>query len=389
MAAENIDFYEILGVAKNATDEEIKRNYRKLAAQYHPDRQVGKSDAEKKAAEEKFKQIGAAYECLKDPEKRASYDRFGVDGLKGGMNSGGEGFSNLNDFLKRHFAGFGFGEDFGPFGGFSFHFGEAGSQKKAPSNLDPEDGRSYRFKTPLSLKDAIFGTNLTFEMSFQDVCPDCHGHKCSGYEKCAACGGSGVFTQKRGFVVMQSTCSVCRGSGFTMKDKCSKCSGSGRVSSKKEISVKIPVGIANGERLRVKDEGDVGLNGGKNGDIIVEIAVERSDGVFTRRGDSSLDLDVDCYIPPALGTLGGEWFAIVPSGTERITLKPNTLNGTVIELKNKGIGGKGSVFAKIVYDTIDYERLSDGDKTILKEQLMLNDPNKFLRLKAQLDMLKK
>ena len=386
---ENVDFYKILGVSKNATDEEIKKSYRKLAAQYHPDKQVGKTDAEKKAAEEKFKQIGAAYECLKDPDKRATYDKFGVDGLRGGMGSGGaEGFSNLNEFLRRHFSGFGFGDDFDPFGGFSFHFNSSQSNRKAPSINDPEDGRSYRFKVSISLSDVIWGNDLTFEMKFEDTCPKCHGHKCDGYEKCSACDGTGMTTQRRGFMVIQSSCTTCGGSGFSMKNRCSTCNGNGRVSSKKEIKVKIPVGIANGETMRIRGQGDVGLNGGSNGDVLVEVSVEKSNGVFTRRGDKSFDLDVDCYVPPVLGTLGGDWFAVVPDGTEKISINPNTLNGTVIELKNKGIGGKGSVFAKIVYDTIDYNALSDGDKKILKEQLLLNDVSKMIGFSKQLSKVR-
>ena len=393
---ENVDFYQILGVSKDATEDNIRKAYRKCAAQWHPDKFASKSDAEKKEAEEHFKQIGAAYECLKDPEKRAAYDQFGVEGLRGGMNSGGDGFQNLNEFLKRHFAGFGFGfgndeDGFNPFGGFHFSFTDRNgrsSQRKAPSNTEPEDGRSYRLKAQVSLNDAIFGNDFTFEMKVQDECPECHGHKCAGYEKCPTCGGSGMSTQRRGMMVIQSTCSQCGGSGFTMKDPCKKCHGSGRVDMKRELKVKIPVGIANGEILRIKGQGDVGLNGGSNGDVFVTLEIGKSNGIFTRRGDRSLDLEVDCYIPPALGTLGGDWFALKPNGTEKITIKPNTMDGSVIELKNCGIDRKGSLFAKIVYDTVDYDQLSEGDKKILKEQLIFNDPKKMLGMQKQLAAMK-
>ena len=392
---ENVDFYKILGVSKDATEDDIRKAYRKCAAQWHPDKFASKSDAEKKEAEAKFKQIGAAYECLKDPEKRAIYDQHGVEGLRGGMGSGGEAFTNLNEFLKRHFSGFGFGfggddEGFNPFGGFHFSFTDRNghAQRQPPSNAEPEDGRTYRLKVPLSLSDAIYGTDLTFKMSVKDKCPDCYGRKCAGYEKCSACGGTGMSSQRRGMMLIQSTCEKCGGSGFAMKDPCKKCSGTGRVDAKREIKLKIPVGIANGETLRVRGQGDAGINGGVNGDVLITVAVEKSNGLFTRRGDKSPDLEVDCYIPPAMGVVGGEWFAIKPDGTEKLTIKPNTLNGTVVELKNCGIGGKGSLFAKIVYDTLDYDMLNDREKKILKDQLTLNDPHKMLRLRQQLDKVR-
>ena len=227
---DDTDFYKILEIDKNASDDEIKKAFRRFSKKYHPDMQHGKSDAEKKDAEEMFKKGQAAYECLSDPEKRKIYDEYGIEGLQGHAQQGG--FSGgmpdgLAEFLRRHMGSFGFGFD--PFGddifggGGSFNpFGHAETHKrKAPSNMDPEDGKSFRIRMEVDLEDVIFGTEKEFTMDGFDVCPECHGKKCESYEECPDCGGAGMKQRIQGNTIFQTTCGRCNGTGFSIKNPCS------------------------------------------------------------------------------------------------------------------------------------------------------------------------
>lgn len=387
MSNSETDFYKILGIEKNASESEIKSAFRKFSKKYHPDMQHGKSDAEKKEAEETFKQGQAAYECLSDPEKRKIYDEYGIDGLQGHAQRGG--FSGMGDgladFLRRHMSSFGFG--FNPFGGMdddddeSFNpFGRRQQKRKAPSNLDPEDGQSYRIRMEVDLEDVIFGTEKEFTMDGFDVCPECHGHKCDGYDECPDCDGQGMTQRIQGNMLFQSTCQKCGGSGYFPKNVCKKCNGSGRVQVKRQIKVKIPIGFPSGGTLRIKDAGAAGLNGGKNGSLFIIVNSKKSNEIFERLEPDGLDLGVNLYINPLMGAFGGDTFVITPFGTTSITIPEKTENGTVITLKNLGINKQGNLIVKIIYDMLDIDSLTEEEKEYWKSVLLTsNNPKQYLK----------
>lgn len=386
MPSEDTDFYKILDIDKNASEDEIKKAFRRFSKKYHPDMQHGKSDAEKKEAEETFKKGQAAYECLSDPEKRKIYDEYGIDGLRGHVQQGGfsgEMGDNLREFMKRHFGfSWGFSDDdeegFNPFGN---PFGRRQSKRRAPpSNLDPEDGQSYRIRMEVDLEDVIFGTEKEFTMDGFDVCPECHGKKCDGYDECPDCHGEGMTQRLQGNMLFQSTCGRCGGSGYFPKNVCKKCNGSGRIQVKRQIKVKIPIGFPSGGTLRIKDAGAAGLNGGKNGSLFIIVNSKKSNEIFERLEPDGLDLGVNLYINPLMGAFGGDTFVITPFGTTSITIPEKTENGTVITLKNLGINKQGNLIVKIIYDMLDIDSLTEEEKEYWKSVLLTsNNPKQYLK----------
>lgn len=325
MAEEKRDYYEVLGVDRNADADTIKKAYRKLAKKYHPDMNPGD-----KEAEAKFKEASEAYAVLSDPDKRAKYDQFGHAAFEGGAGAGGFDFSGMNfdDIFGDIFGGgFGFGDIFG------------GRSRQRNSNA-PVKGANTRASITISFEEAAFGCEKEMEIYLKDECPACHGSGAKpGTSKstCPRCNGKGriVQTQNSIFGTVQnvSTCPECNGTGEIIKEKCPTCHGSGYTSSKKRIKVSIPAGIDNGQMIRDRGKGEPGLNGGPRGDLLVEVRV-KPHPIFTRR-----DYDIFSTAPMtyAQAALGGEILIDTLDGKVAYQVKPGTQTDTKIRLRSKGV----------------------------------------------------
>lgn len=332
------DYYEVLGVSKGASKDEIKKAYRKLAIQYHPDRQQGKSDAEKKAAEEKFKEAAEAYSVLSDDDKRARYDQFGHAGLGGGA---GGGFGGQGMSMDDIFSAFGdiFGGGRGGGGGglgdiFSQMFGGGGGRSADPNA--PERGNDMRIRMTVEFEEAVFGADRTIALNIEHDCGECHGTGAapgSKRETCRMCGGSGMVVRGGGFFQVQQPCPTCHGTGSTISKPCRKCSGSGRVKDRQEVSVHVPAGVDTGVQQRLRGKGSGGFRGGPAGDLLVEYTVRESP-LFDRDGD-----DLVCTLPVPLDimALGGEVEVPTPTGMAKIKVSSGTPNGKVLRLRGKGV----------------------------------------------------
>lgn len=320
MAEQKRDYYEVLGVAKNAGDGEIKKAYRVLAKKYHPDMNPGDKEAEKK-----FKEASEAYAILSDPEKRRQYDQFGHAAFEGGGGGAG-GFD---------FSGMDFGDIFGDiFGDF---FGGGASRR---SSNGPMKGANVRASVRITFEEAVFGCEKELELVLKDDCPDCHGSGAkpgTSPETCAKCGGKGkvMFTQQSLFGMVQNvqTCPDCRGTGKVVKEKCPHCHGNGYVSNKKKISVSIPPGIDNGQSVRIREKGEPGTNGGPRGDLLVEVLIT-SHPIFQRQ---DMNIYSTAPISFAQAALGGEIRISTIDGDVLYTVKPGTQTDTRIRLKGKGV----------------------------------------------------
>lgn len=314
------DFYEVLGVEKSASKDEIKSAFRKKARQYHPD--VNKAPD----AEEKFKELGKAYETLMDDNKRATYDRYGEDGLKNaGFDTGGPfagGFGDINDIFNAFFGGF------GGFGG------------GRPDPNAPQRGEDLRFDIEIDFEQAVFGTTKEIKFDHLEICAECGG---SGAEKgtkpitCPTCGGSGqvqqVMRTPLGAFSQISTCPDCNGSGQKITKPCKACKGYGRIEKEKKLEIKIPAGVDNHSKIRVSGEGDAGRNGGPAGDIFVVLHVRPSD-YFERDG---YNVFTPLEISPAQAALGDEITVKTLDGEQKIEIKAGTQNSDTIKLKGSGI----------------------------------------------------
>lgn len=344
------DFYETLGVAKNASDEEIKKAYRKLAMKYHPDR-----NPDSKQAEDKFKEAKEAYEMLSDPQKREAYDRFGhagVDPNVGGAGGAGAGF------------GGGFSDAFGDI--FGDIFGGGGRQRGGPQVYR---GADLRYNLDITLEQAANGFETTIRVPSWDECETCHGSGAkpgTSPTTCATCGGHGQVRMQQGFFSIQQTCPKCHGSGKVIPDPCNPCAGSGRVKRNKTLEVKIPAGIDDGMRIRSTGNGEPGMNGGPPGDLYVEIHIKQH-GVFQRDGD---DLHCEMPISFAKAALGGEIEVPTLSGKVSFSVPEGTQSGKTFRLRSKGIKGvrsgfPGDLFCHIVVETP--VKLTDRQKDLLRE----------------------
>ena len=371
------DYYEVLGVSKDATEQEIKSAYRKLAVRYHPDKQAGKSDAEKKEAEEKFKECSEAYEVLSDKDKRANYDRFGFDGPQ----SRGFGEFDMGEFMRNHggmfHSFFGDDDDFGPFG-----FGSRRQKKNpAPNACYPEDGNDVRLKISLPFKDVVFGKTREFDIQLDEECPKCHGKgikEGSEVKECPHCHGSGMIEERiqQGFMISisSSPCYHCRGTGY-IYDKCDHCHGEKRVSKSKHVSINIPAGIDVGQSLRVKGYGCCGICGGSAGDLYLFINnIEKSD-LFEKEG---LNLKVKWPISPIVASLGGKIEVASPNGMIKVKIPAGTVSGKVFRESGKGIkarNGIGDLLIEVYIEpfvnmTKDQEKIiEDLSKTISDSNL--------------------
>ena len=351
------DYYQVLGVERNADDATIKKAYRKLAMKYHPDR-----NPDNKEAEEKFKEIGEAYEVLSDADKRAAYDRMGHEAFKnGGMNgAGGGGFGGFTDPMDIFAQMFGGG--FGGFGG----FGGGGARRQA----DPRrPGSDLRYDLDLTLEEAVRGCEKTLEIERMVPCDKCGATDskdgASGFKQCPTCHGTGVVTRQSGFFVQQSTCPSCRGAGQTISNPCSHCHGEGRVHKDVKITLHVPPGVDTGTKLRSTGNGDAGVHGGETGDLYVFIEVKPHD-IFTREGT---DLHCTMPVPFAEAALGGVLTAPTLEGPAKLKLPAGTQSGTIFRLRNQGVpalkgSGRGDLLVEVQVETPT--KLSSAQEKALK-----------------------
>ena len=348
--AEKRDYYEVLGVAKTATADEIKSAYRKLAMKYHPDRNPGD-----KVAEEKFKEAAEAYDVLHDPDKRSRYDQFGHAGMNAGGFGGGAGGMNMEDIFAA------FGDIFGGRGGHggSFHFGGfedmfgGGGQRRADPNA-PKRGEDMNFRLDIDFDEAIFGSERTIDLSLPSQCKECGGTgAAAGSQRvtCKTCGGSGVVIAGGGFFQVRQTCPHCHGEGMTIEKPCRHCGGSGQVAEPRHLTVKIPAGVDTGSRLRLAGKGAGGLRGGEPGDLYILLNVAPSE-IFERDG---LDLFVNIPVSPVTAALGGTISVPTPAGEAQLKIPAGTPNGKVFRLHGKGVpslrgGSPGDLDARIILE---------------------------------------
>jgi molecular chaperone DnaJ len=334
------DYYDILGVSKDSSAAELKKAYRKLAIKYHPDKNPDDHEAE-----EKFKELGEAYEALSNEDKRAAYDRYGHAAFEnggGGGGFGGGGFHDASDIFSQVFGG-----AFGG-GGFDDIFG-GGRRRRDPSGRQP--GSDLRYDLEISLEEAADGVQKELEIEKLEDCTTCgsSGSKSGGGRKnCATCGGHGVVTRQAGIFVQQTECPTCHGAGQTISDPCSDCHGEGRRNEKTRIKINIPAGVDDGTRLRSTGNGDAGLRGGQPGDLYVFLHIKAHD-VFQREED---DLFCEVPMPFATATLGGELKVPTLEGKSSIKIPPGTQGGTTFRLRNRGIkdlrtGGKGDLHIEV------------------------------------------
>lgn len=348
------DYYEILGVARDADQDAIKKAYRKLAIQFHPDKNPGN-----KEAEEKFKEAAGAYEVLSDTQKRAQYDRFGHDAFTGRGGGGGAGFNDVEDIFSH------FGDIFGDF----FGGGMGGQQRQRRSRNEPRRGSDLRYVAEISLKDVISGLEKEIEFDTDKNCEDCKGtgaEKGSQVSTCSMCGGSGQVVRSQGFFAMASTCPQCHGQGTVIKNPCKPCKGKGRVSEHRKIRLNIPAGVDTGTRLRVATEGEGGYMGGPPGDLYVEIRVKPHNH-FERRGD---DLIAELSVPYVQMLLGAEIEVPTVTGKAKLAVPKGTHHGDNVKLSGEGLPSLRGNRRGDIYFTVNVqfpEKLHKDEEKLLRE----------------------
>lgn len=324
MAESKRDYYEVLGVSRDADEATLKKAYRKVAKKYHPDVNPGDKEAEKK-----FKEASEAYAVLSDPEKRRQYDQFGHAAFEGGAGGAG-GFGGFD------FSGADFSDIFGDIFGDLFGGGRRGGR----GSQGPMKGMNIRKGVRITFEEAVFGCEKEIEVVLKDPCPKCNGTGAkpgTSPQTCPKCGGKGqvVYTQQSFFGTVQNvqTCPDCHGSGQIIKDKCPDCGGTGYVSSKKKIAVSIPAGIDNGQSVRIREKGEPGVNGGPRGDLLVEVAVSRHP-IFMRQ-----DMNIFSTVPIsfAQAALGGDIRIKTVDGDVVYNVKPGTKTDTKVRLRGKGV----------------------------------------------------
>jgi len=377
--AEKKDFYEVLGVGKGASDDELKKAYRKLAKQYHPD-----LNPDNKEAEARFKEVNEAYEILSDPQKKSRYDQFGHAGVDpsygAGGGAGGFGFDDLGDIFDSFFGG-----------GSGFGFG--GSTRTRNPN-GPIKGADVRINIPLDFMEAVKGAKKKINISRNETCGECGGNGAAegtSPENCSECGGSGQVrvTQRTPFGAVQSAraCPKCGGKGTILKDACKGCAGKGRVRKNKTVEVSVPTGIDDGQSFILRGEGDNGVNHGPSGDCVVTVNV-RPDPLFERDG-----FDIWCDIPLtyAQATLGDEITVPTVDGKVSYTVPEGTQPGTVFRLRNKGVPyvngrGKGDHYVRMILEVP--KNLTGKQKDALKAyDGMMSDKN-YDKRKSFFDKIK-
>ncbi len=358
MAEAKRDYYEVLGVSRDADDATLTKAYRQLAKTYPPDMNPGDAEAERK-----FKEASEAYAVLSDPDKRRQYDQFGHAAFEGGGAGGAGGFGGF-DFSGADFSDI-FGDIFGDFFG--------GGRRSGRANNGPMKGMNIRKGIRITFEEAVFGCEKEIEIVLKDPCEKCHGTGAkpgTSPETCPRCGGKGqvVYTSQSFFGTVQNvqTCPDCHGSGKIIKEKCPDCAGTGYISSKKTIQVSIPAGIDNGQSVRIRDKGEPGTNGGPRGDLLVEVTVSRHP-IFQRQ---DMNIFSTAPISFAQAALGGDVRIKTVDGEVIYTVKPGTKTDTKVRLKGKGVPSvrnpkvRGDQYVTLVIQTP--EKLSPEAKEALK-----------------------
>ena len=372
MSQKKQDYYNILGVSKGASDDDIKKAYRKLAMKYHPDRNPGN-----KSAEEQFKSIQQAYEVLSDQQKRQIYDAYGHDGVDAARNyssSSGAGYASAGG---QHGANFDdlFGNIFGDIFGSNAGFSGSSTKERQGSS---KKGSDLRYVADLSLEDAIHGTNITIKLNIPVCCKLCRGSGVKDGAKpttCSTCNGYGAVRMQQGFFSIQQSCPNCAGVGTVITDYCKNCRGSGRMEESKTLSVKIPAGVDNGDKIRLTGEGEAGFRGGRSGDLYVQIRIKEHP-IFKREGTN-----LHCCVPIKfpLAALGGEVDIPTFTGSVKLKIPPETQNGKIFRLKGKGVSNirkepVGDLFCEVVVEIPI--NLSNEQKQLLQkfeDSLKLNN----------------
>ena len=357
MAEQKRDYYEVLGVDRNADDAAIKKAYRVLAKKYHPDMNPGDAEAEKK-----FKEASEAYAILSDPEKKRQYDQYGHAAFEGG--AGGAGGFDFN--------GMDFGDIFGDIFGDFFGGGSRGGFRSRGNGS--AKGANIRASVNITFEESIFGVEKELELNLKDTCATCHGSGArpgSTADTCPKCGGKGqvMVNQSSFFGNVRSiqTCPDCNGSGKIIKEKCPDCYGTGYTSSRKKISVSIPAGIDNGQSIRIREKGEPGINGGSRGDLLVEVRVTRHP-IFQRKDENIYSTVPISY---AIAALGGEILIDTVDGRVAYEVKPGTQTETKIRLKGKGVPSlrnkeiRGDHYVTLIIQTP--EKLSHEAKELLMQ----------------------
>ena len=361
--ATKLDYYEVLHVTRNASGEEIKKTYRKLAIKYHPDHNAGNKDAE-----EKFKELSEAYEVLNDPQKRRQYDQFGHAGLKSSFGPGGFDFSR--DFTHGADLHDIFGDLVGGTGGmFEEFFGRAGGRRGSADGSQAVRGADLRFDLEIDFEASVFGQEREITLPVSEACPKCNGtgsepgrHK----ETCRHCNGRGVIVTSSGFFHVQQDCPSCGGRGEIITHPCRACRGTGLVKNRKQLTLKIPPGVETGSRMRLAGRGEGGARGAPAGDLYVMLHV-RPHSLFQRQGS-----DLFCEVPVSLDValLGGEIQVPTIEGWANLKLAPGTENGKLFRLRGKGVPGlgpenPGDLHVRVVVEVP--KNLSGAQKRKLKE----------------------
>lgn len=364
------DYYELLGTSRDASPEELKRAFRKAALKYHPDRNPGDKEAERK-----FKEIAEAYEVLSNPQQRSRYDRYGHAGVSGARHTEFSGFEDIFTHFSDIFGSSFFDELFG--GGIGRRSGR-------------RQGAHRRIELNLSLEEVAEGVEQTIEITRNEFCDSCGGTGAAGGATpgaCDYCGGSGIVQQRRGFFVMQQPCPNCHGRGSIVRDPCKRCDGSGRVPKRVKVSLKIPAGVSNGQRLVLQGEGDPGERDGARGDLLCDIHV-KPHSIFERHGD-----DILCEVPIgfAQAALGTEIEVPTLKGKAKLKIPPATQTGRVFKLTNQGVPniqgrGQGHELVRVVVETP--RSLTPEQEELLRRFSETEDQNVSPRRKSFFDKVR-